>query len=83
MPWVIEIRRDIHAHPELSNREERTAAKVAEELKKIGLEDLKTGVAHYGVVALIRGKQPGPTVALRADMDARAVAGGVQVGAGL
>jgi amidohydrolase len=70
MPWVIEIRRDIHAHPELSNREERTAAKVAEELKKIGLEDFKTGVAHHGVVALIRGKQPGPTVALRADMDA-------------
>ena len=70
MPSVIEWRRDIHAHPELGNREERTAAKVAEHLRAIGVDQIKTGVAHHGVVALIRGRQKGPTVALRADMDA-------------
>ena len=70
LPEVVACRRDLHAHPELSNREQRTAAKVAEQLRKIGVEDLKTGVARHGVTALIRGKRPGPTVALRADMDA-------------
>jgi len=69
-PTVVEIRRDIHAHPELSNREERTARVVAERLKNIGVDEITTGVAHHGVVALIRGRKPGPTVALRADMDA-------------
>ncbi len=69
-PAVIEIRRDLHAHPELSNREERTARVVAERLREIGVDEIKTGVAHHGVVALIRGRKPGPTVALRADMDA-------------
>jgi len=69
-PAVIEIRRDLHAHPELSNREERTAGVVAERLEEIGVDEIKTGVAHHGVVALIRGHKPGPTVALRADMDA-------------
>jgi len=69
-PTVVEIRRDIHAHPELSNREERTARVVAERLKRIGVDEITTGVAHHGVVALIRGHKPGPTVALRADMDA-------------
>ena len=69
-PTVIEIRRDIHAHPELANREERTGRVIAERLKEIGVDELKTGVAHHGVVALIRGRKPGPTVALRADMDA-------------
>jgi amidohydrolase len=70
MPSVIEWRRDFHAHPELSNREERTAAKVAEHLRAMGVDQIKTGVAHHGVVALIRGQKEGPTVALRADMDA-------------
>ncbi len=70
MPSVIEWRRDFHAHPELSNREERTAAKVAGYLRVMGVDQIKTGVAHHGVVALIRGRQEGPTVALRADMDA-------------
>ncbi len=66
---VVEWRRDFHAHPELSNREERTSAKVAEHLRALGLEP-KTGVARHGVVAVIKGGQPGPKIALRADMDA-------------
>ena len=65
-PKVIEWRRDIHQHPELSNRETRTAALVAAHLKSLGL-DVKTGVAHNGVVALLKGGKPGKTVALRAD----------------
>lgn len=62
-------RRDIHQHPELSNREERTAKLVADHLKALGLNP-RTGIAHHGVVAIIQGKLPGPRVALRADMDA-------------
>jgi len=67
---VVEWRRDFHAHPERSNCEERTARVVAERLKALGVEEIRTGVARHGVVAVIRGKHPGPTVALRADMDA-------------
>lgn len=66
---VIEWRRDIHANPELSNREERTAAVVADHLRELGLE-VETGVSKTGVVGVLRGTQPGPVVALRADMDA-------------
>ncbi|HEY0503233.1 MAG TPA: M20 family metallopeptidase [Lysobacter sp.] len=66
---VIAWRRDFHQHPELSNREERTAAKVAEHLRSLGLTP-RTGIAHHGVVAIIEGGKPGPKVALRADMDA-------------
>lgn len=66
---VIEWRHDIHQHPELSNREFRTAKKVANHLQSLGLE-VETGVAHTGVVGLLRGKRPGKVVALRADMDA-------------
>ncbi len=69
-PQVVAWRRDIHAHPELSNREERTARVVAESLRAMGIEEMQTGVAHHGVVALVRGGRPGPVVALRADMDA-------------
>jgi amidohydrolase len=68
-PKVIAWRRDIHEHPELSNREVRTAKLVAEHLKKLGLE-VKTGIAHTGVSAVLKGARPGPIVALRADMDA-------------
>lgn len=66
---VIAWRRDIHEHPELSNRETRTAALVAEHLRSLGLE-VRTEVAHTGVVGVLQGSRPGPVVALRADMDA-------------
>ena len=69
MPQVIAWRRDFHQHPELSNREFRTSQLVAAELKKLGLE-VQTGIAHTGVVAILKGGKPGPLVALRADMDA-------------
>ncbi len=68
-PKVIDWRRDIHQHPELGNREFRTAKLVAEHLHKLGME-VKTKVAHTGVVGLLKGGKPGPVVALRADMDA-------------
>lgn len=68
-PKVIAWRRDIHEHPELSNREFRTAAKVAEHLQSLNLESVETGIAHTGVVGILRGTKPGPTIALRADMD--------------
>src|SRR5919112_5440422 len=68
-PAVTEIRHHIHQNPELSNREEKTAALVADYLRKLGLE-VQTGVAHHGVVALLKGGLPGPVVAVRADMDA-------------
>lgn len=66
---VIEWRRDIHQNPELSNREFKTAEKVANHLKALGIE-VKTAVAHTGVVGILKGDQPGKVVALRADMDA-------------
>jgi amidohydrolase len=66
---VVAWRRDIHQHPELSNREFRTSALVAEHLERLGLE-VQTGIAHTGVVGVLRGGRPGPVVALRADMDA-------------
>jgi amidohydrolase len=68
-PKVVAWRRDIHQHPELGNREVRTAGLVAEHLKQLGYE-VRTGVARTGVVAVLRGGRPGPVVALRADMDA-------------
>ena len=68
-PRVVAWRRDIHQHPELSNREFRTAALVAGHLRGLGME-VRTEVAHTGVVATLRGGRPGPVVALRADMDA-------------
>lgn len=69
-PEVVAIRRDLHAHPELSFNEHRTAAKVCEYLDKWGIPYQK-GVAQTGVVALIEGRNPNKkTIALRADMDA-------------
>ncbi|MEE7546928.1 amidohydrolase, partial [Xanthomonas sp. Kuri4-1] len=62
---VVEWRRDFHQHPELSNREERTSAKVAEHLRRLGLKP-RTGIARHGVVAVIKGGRPGPRIALRA-----------------
>src|SRR5918997_3334685 len=69
MPKVVAWRRDLHQHPELSNREVRTGKLVADHLKALGME-VRTGVAHTGVVGILRGGRPGPTVAVRADMDA-------------
>jgi len=74
MPEVVTWRHDIHQHPELSNREVRTAEKVAEHLRSLGFDEVRTGVAHTGVVGLLVGGKPGSTVALRADMDALPVA---------
>ena len=68
-PKVIAWRRDIHQHPELGNREVRTAGLVAAHLRSLGLE-VQEKVAVTGVVGLLRGAKPGPVVALRADMDA-------------
>lgn len=67
-PKVVEWRRDFHQHPELSNREQRTAQRVADHLRALGLE-VQSGIAHHGVVALLATGKPGPTIALRADMD--------------
>lgn len=66
---MIEWRRNIHQYPELSNREVKTAEKIAAHLKSLGIE-VQTGVAHTGVVGLLKGGKPGPVIALRADMDA-------------
>ncbi|MDH3647378.1 MAG: amidohydrolase [Gammaproteobacteria bacterium] len=68
LPEIIEFRHVVHANPELSNREAETAKRIAERLKKLGL-DVQTGIAHHGVVGLLRGSKAGPVVAVRADMD--------------
>ncbi|MGI9107496.1 MAG: M20 metallopeptidase family protein [Pyrinomonadaceae bacterium] len=69
-PQLVVQRRDFHMHPELSNREKRTAGVVAERLKSLGFDEVKTGVAHHGIVGLLKGGKPGGVVAVRADMDA-------------
>jgi amidohydrolase len=69
LPPVIELRHTIHQHPELSNREFNTSNLVAEYLKSLDLE-VRTGIAHTGVVGILKGRQPGKVIALRADMDA-------------
>ena len=66
---VIEWRRDFHQNPELSNREFKTAEKIAKHLKSLGME-VETGVAHTGVVGLLKGNNSGKVIALRADIDA-------------
>jgi amidohydrolase len=66
---VIQWRHEIHQNPELSNREFKTAEKIAGHLRSIGI-DVQTGIAHTGVVGILKGKRPGKTLALRADMDA-------------
>ena len=68
-PKLVAWRRDIHQHPELGNREVRTAKLVADHLRALGIETT-TGVAHTGVVGILRGAKPGPVILLRADMDA-------------
>ncbi|MEO7338540.1 MAG: amidohydrolase [Caldimonas sp.] len=76
---VIAWRRDLHANPELGNREHRTAGIVAAHLRRLGFDQVRTGVAYTGVVGLLKGTLPGPVVALRADMDALPVAEEVDV----
>ncbi|WP_249352244.1 amidohydrolase [Rudaea sp. 3F27F6] len=71
-------RRDLHQHPELSNREVRTSKIVADELKKLGYT-VRTGVAHTGVTGVLKGGKPGPKLAIRADMDALPVTEQVDV----
>jgi len=66
---LIEFRRDLHRHPELSGQEERTGRVIAERMQAAGLE-VRTGVGGHGVVAVLTGGRPGPVVAYRADMDA-------------
>lgn len=69
-PEIIELRHRIHQNPELGNREFETAALVADHLRSLGFDEVRTGVAHTGVVGILRGGRPGPVVAVRADMDA-------------
>lgn len=68
LPELIQWRRHLHQHPELSNREVNTAAFIAAHLKSLGLE-VQTGIAKTGVVGILKGDKPGPVIALRADMD--------------
>lgn len=67
---VIELRRDFHQHPELSNREFRTGKMIAERLRALGFDEVKTGVAKTGVIGILKGGKPGPVVAWRSDIDA-------------
>ena len=66
---TLEFRHHVHEHPELSNREHETAKLVADHLRSLGL-DVRTGIAHTGVVGVLVGGKPGPVIAVRADMDA-------------
>jgi amidohydrolase len=66
---LVELRRDFHRHPELAHQEHRTAGIVAERLQSLGVDEVRTGVGQTGVLGVLRGGQPGPTVMLRADMD--------------
>jgi amidohydrolase len=78
-PKIVGWRRDIHAHPELSNREHRTGALVADHLRALGFDEVKANVAHTGVVGVLKGGKPGRVVALRADMDGLPVSEEVDV----
>ena len=69
MTKVIAWRHNLHQNPELSNREYKTSKKVAAHLRSLGIK-VETKIAYTGVVGLIEGGLPGPTIALRADMDA-------------
>ncbi|WP_411346736.1 M20 metallopeptidase family protein [Paenibacillus sp. WLX1005] len=77
-PKLSAWRRDLHRHPEIGYEEHRTSAIVAEHLQQLGL-NVQTGIGQTGVVALLEGKQPGPTIGLRADMDALPIQDAKQV----
>jgi amidohydrolase len=68
-PAMIELRHRVHQHPELSNREFETSKLVAERLRTLGL-DVQTGIAHTGVVGVLKGAKPGPVIAARSELDA-------------
>jgi len=68
-PELIDIRRDLHGHPELGLQEVRTSGIVVDYFRKLGLE-VRTGYAKTGVLGILRGSKPGPVVAMRGDMDA-------------
>jgi amidohydrolase len=76
--WLVEIRRTIHMHPELSFEEVETSSLVSEWLERFGLQ-VKKGLAKTGVVGVLKGKKPGKTVAIRADMDALPIEEAIQV----
>ncbi len=67
---TVEQRRDFHQYPELAHQEHRTAAVIAERLSTLGLDQVRTGVGHTGVVGILNGALPGRSVLLRADIDA-------------
>jgi amidohydrolase len=69
-PGIVDVRHRIHQHPELGNREFETAKLVAQRLRYLGFDEVRTEVAHTGVIGVLRGEKPGPVVAVRADMDA-------------
>ncbi len=69
-PAMVEVRHHLHQYPELGNREHETAALLAARLDDLGFDEVRTGVAHTGIVGILRGGRPGPTIAVRADMDA-------------
>lgn len=66
---LIETRRELHMHPELSNQESRTGKFIADRLRALGFDEVKTNVAGHGVIGVIKGGRPGPVVAWRADID--------------
>jgi amidohydrolase len=70
LPWVTGVRRDLHQYPELGFRETRTAGFVADRLRAMKFDDVRTGIGGTGVVGILAGGRPGPVVAVRADMDA-------------
>ena len=71
---VAEWRRDFHIHPELNYDVQRTAGKVADLLRSFGVDEIVTGIGRTGVVGVIKGRGPGRTIGLRADMDALPIA---------
>lgn len=70
LPGAIAVRRDLHQHPELGFRETRTAGIVADKLRALKFDEVRTGIGVTGVVAVLKGGRPGPVVAIRADIDA-------------
>src|SRR6185436_6801159 len=70
LPAAVAVRRDLHRNPELGFREQRTAGIVADRLRFLKFDDVRTGVGVTGVVGVLKGARPGPIVAVRADMDA-------------